>query len=91
MKHLIIAIAPLLFLSCAHKTVHEYCQENLDRYKDYDQCYAEVSANGANQNKTAKVAGAFFTGMGQGMQNASRSQTHCTTTGGAGMYNTNCN
>src|SRR6185312_2944938 len=35
-------------------------------------------------------AAAMFQGMGQGLQNASRNQTHCTTTGSPGFYTTNC-
>jgi hypothetical protein len=43
-----------------------------------------------NPNYVNPVSAAF-TGMGQGLQNASHNQTHCVTTGSPGFYTTNCN
>lgn len=41
----LIFISALMFLGfgCAHKTIHEYCNEHLNSYKSYDQCYSEIS------------------------------------------------
>lgn len=42
---LVILTLALIGFGCATKTVHEVCSNpaNLSRFKDYDQCYAEVT------------------------------------------------
>jgi hypothetical protein len=39
----------------------------------------------------AKAVGTFLQGFGQGLQNANKNQTNCTTTGSGGFYQTTCN
>lgn len=47
----ILVLALLLFSGCAHQTVNEKCKDPdiLNRYKDYDQCYQELSQIDAGQ------------------------------------------
>ena len=85
-KQILVLIGSMSLSACAHKTVHEYCQENLGRYRDYDQCYGEVSRTGVNVSAGSR----FMTGFAKGY-NANRAKNiHCTTTGSPGFYSTNC-
>lgn len=98
MKKLILF--SLLLTGCAGRTVHEYCQDNLSSYADYDQCYSEVSANGKNHNRTLLFIGTLLGGAGRGLSsgnNSSRSQAtfsptvQCSSYTYAGTTTTNCN
>jgi len=40
MKYLITLLALTSMFGCA-STIHDYCMNHLDHYKDYDECYAE--------------------------------------------------
>jgi uncharacterized protein YceK len=88
MKSILLAFSFLALSGCA--TVHEQCMKPsiAAKYRDYDQCYAERSAE-AEQRRQA------WSHMGDGLQNASRQPqrqpTSCVTTGMPGMYTTNCN
>lgn len=53
MRAIIVLSLVSFTFGCAHKTVHEECStpEIVKRYRDYDQCYQEISgARAAYQN-----------------------------------------
>lgn len=45
MKKIITLLILIVTSGCATSTVHQYCQSHLKEYSDYEQCYAEESAN----------------------------------------------
>lgn len=72
----------MLFVGCAHKTIHEVCSDvtTLSHYRDYDQCYAEETARREAKRQAWSRVGAAF----QPRQSRSVS---CVTNGNI----TNCN
>ena len=79
MKYLILATIILGSLGCSSKTVHEQCSdpEVAVKYRDYNQCYAEISA--AHERKRQA-----WRNMGQSIQQSTRQPsgtTNCSTIG----------
>jgi hypothetical protein len=64
-----LMILTLKALGCSHATVHDKCSQpdTLSHYKDYDQCYAELSHKERNKKNV-------FQGFADGYNNAMRAQ-----------------
>jgi len=78
MKTLILSCLVLSGCGLKSQTINEYCMEHLSRYKDYDQCYAEVSETKQNQSKTSKFFQGFAKGYNQSRQNTQQNNaTRC--------------
>lgn len=65
------------------------------RRSDFCEIYLKskiVTGSGCWKNQRyVNPVGAVLKGAGDGLVNGSKNQTHCTTTGSDGLYNTNCN
>lgn len=84
MKYYILILLFLNLCACAHQTPHDYCLKNFEHYSSYDECYSERSEKIQNFNYA-------MSHMGSGLQRPARQNVSCVTTGGPGMYSTNCN
>jgi hypothetical protein len=47
----------IFFAAGCRGTVHEYCNQNMDRFADYEQCYQEESAHRARMREAFKEIG----------------------------------
>lgn len=83
MRLSIMLILLLSLAGCAHATIHEICSDpdTLSRYKDYNQCYAEETANreAKRQRHLAWM---------RSMQN--NNSMRCVSTQNGSFINTNC-
>lgn len=73
MRMIAIAMLALGFTSCATQSIHKYCSnpDTVAEYKDYNECYAEVSARREERRLAFKQAiGAGLQGAGQASMNS---------------------
>jgi hypothetical protein len=79
----LILMAGLMFNGCAHKTIHEQCsdEDTASHYRDYDQCYSELSAK--REHKRQAWANAF--------KPAERVSASCSSRSIGGTTYTDCN
>ena len=88
MKYISISIC-LIAVGCATKTTKatQYCDENWKgRWSSWQECY---NTKMGEQSAGAAFAKGFSDGYNKSLQN--KKSTGCTTTGGNGLYTTNCN
>jgi hypothetical protein len=84
MKKLLIIAILLNFAGCAGQTAHDYCQANLEHYRDYNECYQEVSLNKKNRSAGSR----FLKGFSESY--SAKNQVHCTSSTIGGITQTDC-